>query len=58
MVKSGLTNNKYQKVVFPTMYENSLKNQKTALRLAAGVSKLGLGRRFSIWERDRSQDDH
>jgi hypothetical protein len=55
MVKSGLTNNKYQKALFPTMYENLLKNQKMALRLAGCVPKLGLGSVASpVWERDRS----
>jgi hypothetical protein len=39
MVKSGLTNNKYQKAFFPTMWEKSLKNQKIALRSAAGAPK-------------------
>jgi hypothetical protein len=58
MVKSGLTNNKYQRAFFPTMYENSQQNQKMALRLAAGVSKLGLGRHFPVWERDSSQGDY
>ncbi len=41
MVKSAPTNNKYQKAFFPTMYEFLLKNQKMALRLAAGAPKWG-----------------
>jgi hypothetical protein len=47
MVKSDLANNKCQKAFFPTMYENSLKNQKVALHSAIGVPKLDLGSDFS-----------
>jgi hypothetical protein len=59
MVESALTNNKYQKAFFPTMYEYLQKKQKMALRLASSASKWGLGSDFprlgrAVWEGDRS----
>jgi hypothetical protein len=46
MVKGALVNDKDLRALFPTMCENSLKDQKTTLRPATGVSKWGLGSGF------------